>query len=76
MTNKQIWETIAIDLKRAANYMAFGRVNRAEYYLAEAKELYKKAKFNKPLKRIKPLIKFSGNPEHFLLSSTLIQSRI
>ncbi|KKQ56095.1 MAG: hypothetical protein US95_C0019G0018 [Candidatus Woesebacteria bacterium GW2011_GWB1_38_5] len=76
MTNKQIWETIAIDLKRAANYMAFGRVNRAEYYLAEAKNLYKTVKFNESLKRIEPFIKFSGNQEDILLSSSLIMSRI
>lgn len=76
MTNKQIWETIALDLKRAANYMALGRVERAEYYLSEARSLYKKVKFSRRLRKIEPLIKFSGDPEDILLSGTLIQSRI
>ena len=76
MTDKQIWQTIALDLKRAANYLARGSDRKAEYYLAEAKSLYKKVRFKKSIKRIKKLIKFSGNPEDILLSSTLIRSRI
>jgi len=40
MTDRQIWQTIALDLKRAANYLHAGRKTQAEYYLSEAGSLF------------------------------------
>lgn len=76
MTDKQIWQTIALDLKRAANYLAVGSQVKADFFLAEAINLYSNQKLIEPLKKIEPYIKFTGHPEDILLSSTLIYSRI
>lgn len=76
MTNKQIWQTIALDLKRAANYQISGRVNEAKYFLDEAKYLYKTVKKKNSIKKISAFLKFSGEPEDILLTSSLIQNRI
>jgi hypothetical protein len=76
MTDSQIWQTIALDLKRAANYHASGNINKANYYLAEAKGLYAGQKLVGKIKRIEQFIKFEGNPEEILLSSSLITTRI
>jgi hypothetical protein len=76
MTDTQIWQTIALNLKRAANYRAAGSLNKAEYYLSEAKSLYKTQKLTGKIKKIQSYIKFEGNPEDILLSSSLIFTRI
>ena len=57
MTKKQVWQTIALDLKRAANYMATGSNNKADYYLAEAKDLYDKQASDETMKKIGQFIK-------------------
>ena len=46
MNDKQIWQTIALDLKRAANYLHSGQDKKAEYYLNEARGLYKSIQKN------------------------------
>lgn len=76
MTNKQVWQTIALDLKRAANYLAAGSKTKADYYLNEAKNLYEGQVIEERMKKIEPFIKFEGNPEDLLLAGTLIYSRI
>jgi len=76
MTKKQVWQTIALDLKRAANYMATGSNNKADYYLAEAKDLYDKQASDETMKKIGQFIKFEGTPEDILLSGSLISTRI
>jgi hypothetical protein len=76
MTKQQIWQTIALDLKRAANYVACGSKGKAEYYLTEAKELYAGQKIEGAMKRAEKFIKFEGNAEDLLLSGSLIVTRI
>jgi hypothetical protein len=76
MTRKQIWQTIALDLKRGANCMAAGSKNKADYYLAEAKGLYQSQKVDGKMKKINGFIKFKGNPEDLLLGASLILTRI
>ena len=76
MTTKQIWQTIALDLERAANLKAEGRLDRAQYFIQEAKKLYSKQKLNSRLKRVQRYIKFIGDPEEILLGSSLISTRI
>jgi len=76
MTGDQVWQTIALDLKRAANYLAAGSKNKAEYYLTEAKGLYEKQKSDEKMKKIEAYIKFEGNPEDILLSGSLISARV
>jgi hypothetical protein len=76
MTQKQIWQTVALDLKRAANYSASGNENKALYYLKEAKSLYQRLKKTKSMKKIKSFIKFAGKPEDVLLGASLISDRI
>ena len=76
MTDKQIWQTIALDLKRAANYVSTGSKNKADYYLAEAKELYRGQTVEGEMKKIEKFIKFEGNAEDLLLSGSLISTRI
>lgn len=76
MNKYQIWQTIALDLKRAANYLAQGSEKKAEYYLTEARELYDKQIIDDKIKKIEKYIKFEGDPEEILLSSSLILTRI
>lgn len=76
MTRQQVWQTIALDLKRAANYLEAGSKNKADYYLAEAKSLYEKQKADETMKKIEGFIKFEGNSEDILLSGSLISTRI
>ena len=76
MNTKQIWQTIALDLKRAANYMYLGYPDKADYYLSEAKNLYDGQTAEGSLKKIEKYIKFDGNPEEILLSGSLISTRI
>ena len=76
MNEKQIWQTIALDLKRAANYMWQDSEAKAKYYLDEAQSLFKTQKVVGLLKNIKPYIKFTGDPEDILLGSSLISTRI
>jgi len=76
MTNRQTWQTIALDLKRAANYVSVGSKNKADYYLTEAKELYMKQTIEGAMKTIEKFIKFEGNAEDLLLSGSLISIRI
>jgi len=76
MTRQQIWQTIALDLKRAANYLAVGSKYKADYYLLEAKRLYEKQKADETMKKIEGFIKFEGDPEDILLSGSLISTRI
>jgi hypothetical protein len=75
MNEKQIWQTIVLDLKRAANYMHLGRQRQADYYLNEAKKLYEQCDTEK-MRRVADFIKFDGNPEDLLLGSSLILGRI
>jgi hypothetical protein len=76
MNDKQIWQTIALDLKRAANYLYAGKHKKADYYLKEAKNLYKTRKLEDKLLNIKQFIKFEGHPEDILLGSNLIVCRL
>jgi len=76
MTKKQIWQTIALDLKRAANYLATGSKNKANFYLAEARDMYANQKSDGTMKNIEAYIKFEGDPEDILLSGSLISTRI
>ena len=76
MSDKQIWQTIALDLKRGANYSASGSKNKADYYLAEAKSFYEKQKKNEAINKIEGFIKFEGDPEDILLGGSLILNRI
>ncbi|MFA6013222.1 MAG: hypothetical protein WC799_24750 [Desulfobacteraceae bacterium] len=76
MTKKQIWQTIALDLKRGANYIAAGSIKKADYYLNEAKSLFESQQLEGDLKKIEQYIRFEGNPEDILLSGSLISTRI
>jgi hypothetical protein len=76
MTDKQIWQTIALDLKRAANYLAMGSSDKAKYYLTEARDLYIRQPAGDKMAKIKSFIKFEGNPEDILLGGSLISVRI
>lgn len=76
MTDKQIWQTIALDLKRAANFMHAGRKARADYYLTEAKELFSHQQMSGKWEKIREYIKFEGQPEDLLLGSSLIAGRV
>lgn len=76
MTNKQIWQTIALDLKRAVNYQMEGSLDKAEYFLNEATNLYRTSGKPTKIKKISPFLKFSGDLEDILLTSSLIQNRI
>ncbi len=76
MTKQQIWQTIALDLKRAANYMAVGSKSKADYYLNEAKSLYETQEVGGGMKKIERFIKFDGNAEDLLLSGCLISTRV
>lgn len=76
MTNKQIWQTIALDLKRAANYLHSGRKVQSEYYSSEAKKLFESQKLNQKFEKIMKYIKFDGDAEDLLLGSSLISSRL
>jgi len=76
MNDKQIWQTIALDLKRAANYIHSGRQDRAKFYLDEARQLYADAGKNEKIKSVAEYIKFEGDPEDILLGSSVIMGRI
>jgi len=75
MTKKQIWQTIGLDLKRAANYLNEGRKRQSDYYLAEAKSLFEQQTLEGTMKTVRPFIKFEGCAEDILLSGTIILSR-
>ncbi len=76
MNEEQVWQTIALDLKRAANYLSANRVRQANYYLEEAKRLYGTLRLSKNMRSIRSFIRFEGNPEEILLGSSLIGARI
>jgi len=76
MNNLQIWQTIALDLKRAANLLVVGRKQHAEYFLNEAKQLYEKRGESDRLQIAKNMVFFAGNPEDILLGSSIILGRI
>ena len=76
MNEKQVWQTIALDLKRAANYLHAGRDERAKYYLDEARNLYETIKMEDKFLNIKRFIKFEGHPEDILLGSSIIMGRL
>jgi len=76
MNDKQVWQTIALDLKRAANYLHNGQNKHAKYYLGEAKRFYEPLDLKGKLSRIKPFIKFEGHPEDILLGSSMIMCRL
>ncbi|OGD09439.1 hypothetical protein A2397_01990 [Candidatus Amesbacteria bacterium RIFOXYB1_FULL_44_23] len=76
MTKRQVWQTIALDLKRAANYLHAKRYRQAEFYLDEAKQLYKTASFDDKMRSVEKFISFSGDPEGILLGSSIISGRL
>ncbi len=76
MSEKQKWQTIALDLKRAANYLSAKRGAQANFYLAEAKRLYDSLNLSEQMQSIRSFIKFDGHPEDILLGSSLIWGRI
>jgi hypothetical protein len=76
MNEKQVWLTIALDLKRAANYLHANKKVQAEYYLSEAKNLFARQKLNASLKKIRHFIRFDGQPEEILLGGSLILTRV
>ena len=76
LTEKQAWQTIALDLKRAANYLHAKRKVQAKYYLQEAKRLYSLRRSEEMPDKIRQFIKFAGHPEDILLGSSLIVCRI
>lgn len=76
MNTKQTWMTIALDLKRAANYLYTGRQKLAEHYLGEAKRLYESQKVRGRMRRIERYIIFQGQPEDILLGSSMISVRV
>lgn len=86
MNQQQSWQTIALDLKRAGNYLATNSKLKADYYLAEAKSVYLSQikDIPKKLKTIQPFIdkainnpNLTGNtPEDYLLAGSLISLRV
>ena len=76
MNDKQIWQTIALDLKRAANLLHENRRERAKYFLDEARKMYKTRKEEEKERIAKNLVIFEGNPEGILLGSSIILGRI
>lgn len=76
MSDKQIWLTVALDLKRAANYLCNKRFRQAEYYLGEAKRLYESLGPKNKMESKKRFIRFEGDPEDILLGSSIILGRI
>ena len=76
MNKVQIWQTIALDLKRAANLLSENRKRQAEYFLDEAKRLYQTLDKKEVEQMTKGYLLFDGHPEDILLGSTLISARI
>lgn len=76
MTNKQIWQTIALDLKRAANFLYYRRENQARFFLEEARALYNMQKEEEKIRITKNFICFDNIPEDLLLASSIISGRI
>lgn len=76
MNNKQIWQTIALDLKRAANLLNDKRDKQAKYFLDEAKQLYDTRKETERKRMTKELVCFKGHSEDILLGSSIILGRI
>jgi hypothetical protein len=76
MNSSQIWQTIALNLKRAANLLAKNRKQRAKYFLDEAKQLYEAQKDSDGIRISKNMVSFEGDPEDILLGSTVIMGRI
>lgn len=76
MSDKQIWQTIALDLKRAANLLACNRKQQAKYFLDEAEQLYKNREEEDKKRIAKKLVCFKGNSEDILLGSSIILGRI
>jgi hypothetical protein len=76
MNSSQIWQTIALNLKRAANLLAKNRKQRAKYFLDEAKQLYEAQKDSDRIRISKNMVSFEGDPEDILLGSTVIMGRI
>ena len=70
MTEEQIWQTIGLDLKRAANYLISGLPLKAKYFLDEAESLLPKIIPQKYKKALQFWNK--NNPEDLLLTSTLL----
>lgn len=74
MTNKQIWQTISLDLRRAAQYLYAGTKVKADYFLMEAESLKPKVI---PEKYLKALTFWNNNnPEDLLLTSTLLNCKL
>jgi hypothetical protein len=76
MNDKQIWQTIALDLKRAANLLYASRRQQAKYFLDEAREIYETQKETEKERIARKLVVFEGNPEDILLGSSIILGRI
>ena len=76
MNDRQIWQTIALDLKRAANLLHNKREKQAKYFLDEAKQLYETRKEVEKKQIARELVCFSGNSEDILLGSSIILGRI
>lgn len=74
MTDKQIWQTISLDLRRAAQYLYAGSKSKANYFLNEAELLKPKIysqKFSKAL-----MFWNKDNAEDLLLTSTLLNCKL
>lgn len=76
MGRLQTWQTIALDLKRAANLLAENRKDAAKYFLDEARDLYEKQPESERIRISKNMVSFDGNPEDILLGSTVIMGRV
>jgi len=76
MNDRQVWQTIALDLKRAANLLHAKRKKQAEYFLDEARQMYETRKEEERERITKNLICFSGDPEDILLGSSIILGRL
>ncbi len=76
MNDKQIWQTIALDLKRAANLLYEKRRERAKYFLEEARTMYETREEGEKERIARNFVTFEGNPEDILLGSSIILGRI
>jgi len=76
MNNTQVWQTIALDLKRGANLLANNRKKQAKYFLNDAEKLYMAQKASDRSRISKNMVSFKGNPEEILLGSSIIMGRI
>jgi hypothetical protein len=76
MNDKQIWQTIALDLKRAAILLSNKRDTQAKYFLDEAKQLFETRKEEEKKRIAREFVCFKGHSEDILLGSSIILGRI